>query len=102
MKIENLRLGHIVHAYGVLALLSAMALFAYEIAKPDIEGPARGTAQAKLSALATPPVGATVLYQFQPPSRAGRKGHAYHAARYKAKPTGHPQKDSPAEVSGNQ
>ena len=102
MKIENLRLGHIVHVYGVLALLSAMALFGYEIAKPDIERPVFGTAQAKLSALATPPVGATVLYQFQLPGRAVRKGHAYHAGRYRAKPVSHPLKNSPAEVSGNQ
>ncbi len=102
MKIEKLRPVYLVHIYGVLVLLSAMALFGYEVAKPKMERPVSGTTQAKLSALTTPPTGATVLYQFQPPGRAERKSHAYHAARYKVKQLTRTQKDSSAEVSGNQ
>ena len=102
MTIYTIAEDALVHTYGVLALLSAMALFGYEIAKPNMECPVGGTTQAKHSALTTPPVGATVLYPFQPPGRAERKGHAYHAARYKAKHLTGPPKDSPPEVSGNQ
>ena len=102
MKIENLWPAYLVHTYGVLALLSAMALLGYEIAKPNMERPVAQTTQAKLSALTSPPVGATVLYPYQPPGRAERKCKAYHAAKHRAKGRVGRHQYPPSEVSGNQ
>ena len=73
MKLEDVRPGYVVHTYGILTLLSTMALFGYEAAKPEIAKSLRSLDEAKRSAMAAPAAGAEVLYPMREmPGRRGR------------------------------
>ena len=70
MKIKDVRPGYVVHTYGVLTLLSTMALFGYEVAKPGVGKSLLGSEASKTSALSAPISGAEVVYPM--PEMPGR------------------------------
>ncbi len=73
MKIENIKPSYVVHTYGVLTLLSTMALFGYEAAKPEVGKGLLGLEAAKASALSAPAAGAEVVYPMaEMPGRKAR------------------------------
>ena len=73
MKIEDVRPGYVVHTYGVLTLLSTMALFGYEVAKPGVGKSLLGSEASKMSALSTPMSGAEIIYPMpEMPGRSAR------------------------------
>lgn len=63
MKIEDLRPLYVVHTFAVLTLLSTVALFGYEVTKPDRATKLRQNEAPKVSALASPTASAELVYQ---------------------------------------
>jgi len=110
MKIEDLRAFYVVHSVAAVTLLGTMALFGYEVSKPQIQQPQAAGLYSKYSPMSAQPAAPETMQRLgQLPERFRHKVLVYAVHRKKfltPAPQGKPymamKGQSETEASGNQ